>query len=152
MLETDLIENLNSDLDDIQNYTTEVEDAANTAEAKVALIKLTDAVEKYFEAEEECVYARCLEAQDDVLVQFAKLGGRDHHDIRQILLSMRSADPQSSLWRDKVRELAEKVEDYVAREARELFPRLAKTFDDSQTEKMRKEYASFGIRRNIRAA
>ena len=152
MLEENLIESLRSDHRDLGRYVTEVENAAGITEALTSFIKLKDAVETHFKAEEASVYNRCREENDDTLPELVKSGERDHADIKQVLWSMGSGETQSPGWKEKVRDLKSKVENYSAREERDLFPQLTKIFNEKQMDKIRREYVSFSQGPQVKAA
>lgn len=152
MLEQTLIEILRSDHKELERYVTDIEGATGITEAEASFLKLKDAAESHFKAEETSVYARCREEKDETLEGFVKNGERDQSDIKEVLWSMESGETQSPVWKEKVRDLKSKVENYSYREDRDLFPQLTKLFNENEMDKIRKEYISFSHGPQVKAA
>ncbi len=147
MPDQDLIGKLKSDYRNIERYVHGIEDATTIVDIQTKIKKLKETLETHFKAEEMSIYPKCLEKNHHDLEGLVRMGERDHTEIKQKLWSMGSPDIKSTEWKDKVQNLKTKINEYITREEKDLFPLLTKVFDDKQIERIRKEYGSFEGRR-----
>ena len=130
----DAIESLEKDHARIRSLFSDLEDTDEPQELQDYFDKLGNILTIHAEAEEQVLYpeARNCEGADELIDK----GHQDHDKGDEMVLAIKSINPNESEFKEKVRQLQEFMLTHLDEEENELFPKVRQGMDDRKLEEL----------------
>ena len=130
----DAIESLEKDHARIRSLFSDLEGTDEPQELQDYFEKLGNILTIHAEAEEQVLYpeARNCEGTDELIDK----GHQEHEKGDEMVLAIKSINPNESEFKEKVRQLQEFMLTHLDEEENELFPRVRQGMDDRKLEEL----------------
>jgi hemerythrin superfamily protein len=130
----DGIESLEKDHDRIRGLFCELEATADPDELQDSFDKLGNILTIHAEAEEQVLYPEARNCKGTA--ELIDKGYHDHDKGDQMVLAIKSINPNESEFKAKVRELQEFMLNHLDEEENDLFPRVRQSMNDKKLEQL----------------